>query len=241
MDDLFEFSDERLRAWCVHCGGWLQGVSTNRDHVPSKSLLQKPFPNNLPVIEVCTKCNSAHSLDEQYFVCFLSAVLSGSTQPDEQIISSATRAFTNNQPLKSRIERSRQDYDTIGGEQRTVWRPELDRLNSVVLKNARGHALFELSEAKPQKPNHIWTAPLDSLTYDQREGFENVPGDLSKFAGYPEIGSRQFTRILTGQDMYGGWVIVQPGIYRYLADSGQGVLIRSVLYDYLATEVYWND
>ena len=47
------------------------------------------------------------------------------------------------------------------------------------------------------------------------------------------------TRVLTGQDLDGPWVIVQDGVYRYAVSQTGGVLVRSILYDYLATEVFW--
>lgn len=36
-----EFVDERLKAWCIHCGSAIADVESNRDHVPTKSLLTK--------------------------------------------------------------------------------------------------------------------------------------------------------------------------------------------------------
>ncbi|MEZ5767187.1 MAG: hypothetical protein R3D80_05580 [Paracoccaceae bacterium] len=48
-------------------------------------------------------------------------------------------------------------------------------------------------------------------------------------------------RLVTGEDMRSdGWVIVQPGIYRFaVMDIGQFV-VRTVIREYLATEVIWN-
>ena len=86
------------------------------------------------------------------------------------------------------------------------------------------------------EPEHVWTAPLEALTAAQRGDFENV--DTGEF--FPEVGSRMLTRVITGQDLSGNWVIVQGGAYRY-AVAQQGVmLVRSVIFDYLATEVYWS-
>jgi hypothetical protein len=50
------------------------------------------------------------------------------------------------------------------------------------------------------------------------------------------------TRLLTGQDINGdGWVIIQEGLYRYLAIQVGLMTVRAVLHDFLATEVYWED
>ena len=73
-----------------------------------------------------------------------------------------------------------------------------------------------------------------------REGFEN-DGMAGELAGWPEVGSRMMTRVLTGQDMHDGWVIVQDGVYRFRLQQRSGIVVRSVLFEYLATEVYWTD
>src|SRR5712671_7909372 len=87
MDQIEEFSDTRQKSWCIHCGGWISGMQTSGDHVPTKTLLREPYPLNTPVARICTDCNSGFSRDEEYFVAFLGSVLSGSTEPDAQLSS----------------------------------------------------------------------------------------------------------------------------------------------------------
>ena len=134
------------KGWCVHCGGWIAQLQTNRDHVPSKSLLQRPYPANLPVIDVCMICNNGFARDEEYVAAFLGCVLCGSTEVEKQVNPRLARTLARGQKLRRRIERARVEYKTIGGEVRSVWKPEWERVNSVVLKNARGHAFYELGE-----------------------------------------------------------------------------------------------
>ena len=94
MERIEEFVDDRQKAWCIHCLASLRNVSTNEDHVPTKSLLNKPRPHNLPVVTICRTCNSGFSRDEQYTVALLRCVLAGSTDPHKQVYSSAGRALT---------------------------------------------------------------------------------------------------------------------------------------------------
>ena len=77
MDQLRDYSDERLRCFCVHCGG----STGTRDHVPSKVLLDEPYPENLPSVPACSQCNSSFSLDEEYVACLIECILAGSTDP----------------------------------------------------------------------------------------------------------------------------------------------------------------
>ena len=236
MDQIEEFVDERQKSWCIHCGEWIGTVDTNRDHVPSKSLLLKPYPKNLPVVQVCKPCNEGFSLDEEYLMTFLSCVLTGSTDPDDQQNPIAGRILKSRAKLRTRIAHAKTEYKPLGSETRVAWKPEAGRVNRIILKNARGHAFYEYGEPMLAEPDHVWWAPLDSLKAEERADFESVDaGGL-----LPEVGSRMMTRVFTGKDLSGDWVIVQDGVYRYgLAQQGV-MLVRSVLFEYLATEVYWG-
>jgi hypothetical protein len=239
MEKIEEFVDQRQKSWCIHCARPLIGLETNEDHVPSKGLLAKPRPHHLPVVIICKQCNTSFSLDEQYVVTFLSCVLAGCTEPEKQRNASATRALTDSPALRARIERSRTEYVTLGGETRVLWKPDSERIERVVLKNARGHAYFEYGEPMLDAPAHVRAIPLESLTAMERQSFEGL-SEEGGFAAWPEVGSRMLTRVLTGEDMAGEWVVVQEGTYRYSVHQEGGLRVRSVLSEYLATEVQWE-
>jgi hypothetical protein len=236
MDQIKEFVDDRQKAWCIHCGGWIEEPDTNDDHVPSKSLLRKPWPENLPTVRVCTTCNNKFSLDEEYLTVFLECVLCGSTDPDCHSNPKIGRALERTPKLKARIERSRTEYKTHDGKMRSVWKPETDRVNRVIVKNARGHAFYEYGEPLLTEPEHVLSAPLETMTSEEVDEFENV----NSRGLWPEVGSRMLTRVMTGQDLSEDWVIVQEGIYRYCIAQQGVMLVRTVLFEYLATEVHWG-
>lgn len=213
------------------------GLERNRDHVPSRSILIEPYPENLPRVEICKPCNEGFSLDEEYLTAFLGCILTGSTDPERQHVPSAARILRRSAKLRERLDRAKAECRTRAGETRYVWTPEEERIDRIVLKNARGHAFFEYGEPMLEQPQHIWSAPLEALTVQQREDFErNDMGEL-----LPEVGSRMLTRVMTGQDLSDGWVIVQDGIYRYSVAQQGAMLVKSVLFEYLATEVWWSD
>ena len=240
MEYLDEFVDERQKSWCIQCGAWIGGVDADKDHVPSKALLRKPYPKNLPVVTICTHCNNGFSADEEYLSLFLHCVLTGTADPVRHKDARVGRALRRHDKLRARIERSKTEYQTIGGETRFVWKPEVERVERVVVKNARGHVFYEYGEPMLTEPKDIWTLPLASMTAAEREEFENT-GSAGKLAGWPELGSRMMTRVLTGQDMCDGWVIVQDGVYRFRVEHCGAMLVRSVLFEYLATGVSWCD
>lgn len=235
MEEIPEFVDERHKGWCIHCHGAILSLEANRDHVPSKGLLLKPYPPNLPIVEVCRPCNVSFSLDEEYLIAFLGSVLTGSTEPADQKVPNSGRILARSESLRHRIDQSKNTFTTMGGDTRTIWQPETDRIHRVVVKNARGHAYFEHGEPMLNEPDEVWATPLEFLSEHARRAFEAVDyGDV-----WPEIGSRIFTRIATGQDLSDGWIIVQDGVYRYVAVHTGGITVRTVLHEYLATQVTW--
>ena len=240
MERIEEFVDERQKELCIYCGALLVAVETNKDHVPSKGLLLKPHPENLPVVRVCKGCNSDFSVDEEYLFLFLRCVLAGTTNPDDHRDARVAGAMKRHVNLRARIERSKTEYKTRGGETRFIWKPETERVRRVVIKNARGHALFEYGEPMLTEPEHVWIGPIGCMTEEERVSF--VSGDEGNLAGWAgEIGSRTMTRVMTGQDLCDGWVVVQEGVYRFRVDQCGTLRVRSILHEYLATEVYWSD
>lgn len=55
---------------CYLCGG----IATTRDHIPPKSLFEKPLPNNLITVPACKNCNTKFSKDEGWFRNYILAM-----------------------------------------------------------------------------------------------------------------------------------------------------------------------
>ena len=187
---------------------------------------------------VCQECNSSFSRDEEYFAAFLGAVLAGTTDPKKQVVQGAARILGSNAALVRRIERAKSTYTTHGGDERIIWVPEETCVRNVILKNARGHVYFELSETVHEEPSRIWFGPLLSLSPSQREEFE----DVSWPNYWPEVGTRMMTRVASGVDTDGaGWVFVQDDVYRYgVTQRDGGTLVRIVMREYLGAEMFWE-
>jgi hypothetical protein len=231
-----DYSDRRNKAWCIHCSRALGEVETNRDHVPTRGLLQAPLPENVPVIPVCLDCNKGFSPDEEYTIAFLGCVLSGSTEPSEQRSDSIAAILKGNDKLRRTLERAKKEYTTVGGARRINWEPESKRIERVIIKNARGHVFFELGEPVFEEPSSVWFKPFEIMTASERAHFE-IGADE---AFWPEVGSRLLTRVVEGQDLEDGWIVVQPGVYRYSVTQSP-IRVRLIIYDYLAAEVCWDE
>lgn len=230
MQQLRCYGDDRNKGFCVHCGGPSETV----DHVPSKVLLDEPYPENLMAASACRKCNNGLSLDEEYLACLLECVIAGDTVPEQLHRAKITRILRKNSSLLARLERAR-----MGSPAGTVWAPESDRVNRVVLKLARCHAAFELNDPQLHEPSHLGIKPLPLMTDDERAAFER---DDQGFDVWPEVGSRAMQRILvTGTDALDeGWFVVQEGNYRFRTSQSNGLTVKIVLREYLGCEVAWD-
>ena len=100
MRALGDYSDSRLRMACVYCGG----PPESRDHVPSRVLLDDPFPDNLPVVPACLTCNDRFSKDEEYLACLLEVVRVGSTSITPSMRPKIQRIFVERPSLAARVE-----------------------------------------------------------------------------------------------------------------------------------------
>jgi len=233
MDPGQLFVDNRLVGICAYCGA----QPDTRDHVPSKVLLDEPFPPNLPVVDACAECNISFSLDEQYCACFIECVVCGTTDPSRISRLNVKRCLNESPTLRGRIAASQRCSDS--GE--LLWQPEVDRIRRLIIKLARGHAAYELY---PQldKPVEVDCFPLLTMTEQERTTFEGI--EVGSVRGWPELGTRSFRRILYADSQsrqVNDWIIVQPERYRYaVVEANTGLSVKMVLSEYLACAVAWE-
>jgi hypothetical protein len=237
MKQMGDYADERHKGWCIHCKAVLGSVESNHDHVPSKTILDRPFPNDLPTVRICKSCNTSFSNDEEYFTAFLGSVLAGSTNPDQQVIARSEKILGSNYRLQDEIESQLQIIKGADGSDQVTFVPDMARIQNVVVKNSRGHVLFEHGQPAEGEPTRVSIQPIPTLPPDMVANFETI--DYG--AGWPEVGSRLMQRLISGDDMRpDGWVVVQPNVYRFaVMDQGQ-FIVRTVIREYLATEVAWD-
>ncbi len=230
MDPRQLFADNRMLGSCVYCGG----SPDTRDHIPSRVLLDEPFPDNLPVADCCETCNTGFSFDEQYFACFIDCVIAGSTLPSDVARPKISRILAETPALASRIATS----ETEGPNDQQIWKPEIDRIHNVLLKLARGHVAYELNLLQIDEPLCIICNPIIAMADHDVEYFLNP----QETPFWPEIGSRAFKRAYkqTPELTTDHWRVVQPGRYRYLVSQDVGLFVRILLSDYLACEVRWD-
>jgi hypothetical protein len=242
MDQLNSYADNRLINGCIYCGG----PEETRDHVPSRVFLDPPFPENLPVVWACGDCNGGFSLDEEYVACLIEAVVAGSADPARIRRAGVASILSRSPALRARLDAARTVED---GQTRFGIEP--DRVRNVLLKLARGHAAYELSQPCRHEPTTVCWWPLGLMADEERDSFES--GHIIQTLG--EVGSRALQRVLVtqlvlrapdGQTATVGllvsdWVDVQDYRYRYQAiDDGGEVRVKIVIGEYLASEITWS-
>lgn len=227
MEQLRNLGDERQLEFCVHCGG----ATETRDHVPSRIFLDKPYPENLPVVPACEPCNKGFSNDEEYLACLIECARFGSDHP-EIIQRDKIKYILRHKPaLASRLAQSK-----IQATHGTTFNLELKRVRRVMLKLARGHVVFDLNEQHHEEPSIVRIEPLRYMPDDDLRRFESP----QRFTGtWPEVGSRAMQRLILDGSTGWNWTVVQPQRYRYLVTVDQKVIVRIVVGEYLGAEVIW--
>ena len=127
-------------------------------------------------VAMCQECNSGFAKDEEYSAAFLASVISGSIEPDPLQFPTASRILARNPRLRSRIDAARRIEASPGKDRVAIWTPELERIERVIVKNARGHVLFELGQAIALPPTHVNIAPIELLSPQQLSQFEYPRG-----------------------------------------------------------------
>ena len=219
----------RLNGKCVYCDGY----PNTREHVPPKVFLDKPFPEELPVVEACSTCNSNFSLDEQYFACLLDCVISGSADPNSVQRETIKKTLLRKPSLAERLRNARKIVDG-----RIMFEVEYQRIANVVRKIAIGHVLHELNLLVRENEVKLNVAPFVCLNNAAWSGFENL--EVGKLPIWPECGSRALQRIIISDKDYDeGWIHVQRSRYRYAVLQSEYIEVRMVFSEYLACVVRW--
>lgn len=231
MDPKQLFIDDRLRGICSYCGA----RPDNRDHVPSRVLIETPYPENLPVVESCTECNEGFSQDEEYLACFIECVKKGTTDYDEIFRPKVAKILKARPSIQRRIEGSKK----IGEQGEIIWQPEIDRVRNVVLKLAQGHMVYELGVQHIEDPVVLDIIPAPLMTKEYMSSFFS-PSEYGELL-YPELGSRSFIKL--GKEKhraYGEWNVIQDGLYEYMIGQSGGDWVKFVIGEYLACKVVWQ-
>ncbi len=229
MGQIRDFSDERNKIFCPYCGRTTE--PKNRDHVPSKVLLDEPYPKNLPTIHPCQKCNSDFSKDEEYVPCLIEWARAGSASIDGINRKKIRKILSSKPGIASKLGDA---SERIRGW--LLLEEDSSRIASLMHKLGQGHVAYELGEPILSSPDSLMFRPLAALSSGELDLFETPP----RFSLLAETGSRALTRQVQSRTGAADWIVVQPGRYRYLTFLDDVILVRLVISEFLACEITWN-
>lgn len=209
-------------------------MEATRDHVPAKVLIDKPYPDDLPVVASCFGCNNRASEDELYVAALVDCARTG-WRSDQDLRPRIAAALVRNPALRRRLCAARRVVSCS-----VRWAVEFEPLVRFVTKLARGHAAYEYGVPELEEPEHIFCQPFEVMTTDEIARFESIERETI----WPEVGCRAFrdTAIAWSLPFMGseGWKVLQPKRYRYAVSHSWGTRVRVVLSEYLACEVSWS-
>lgn len=124
---------------CLYC----HGNADSKDHVPPRSLLERPFPKNLITVPACVLCNNGFSLDEQYFRDGLAQVgFSPTLHSKLEQNGIVTRSLTRAPKYRKLIEEAIFE----GNDGRIFFNAKLKRFERIAVKIALGILFHEYQD-----------------------------------------------------------------------------------------------
>ena len=205
MIQIKSLSDSRLDTLCAYCSD----LATTKDHVPSKVLLDEPYPENIPNVPCCHKCNHDFSLDEEYVACAFECYKYGTTDIDKLGRIKVVKSLQHNNKLKESLTNA--FYEDKG---KSFFEFDQKRLFNVIVKLAKGHAKFENSESNNGEPQSIRFNIIDNLSEDEQKDFFSPP----VMEKYPEVGSRGMIAVCENGIPHSRWITVQENHYSYMVN-----------------------
>lgn len=223
------YGDTRLNHFCAFCGC----PTETEDHVPSRCFLDKPHPQDLPVIPCCYKCNHDFSLDEEYVSCMIDCMKAGTASPTLVEREKTRKSLLYNSKLQERISSQIRDFGGV-----LLYDIEKERFKKVFRKLAFGHLAYENDTLTWESSYRIDIHLLSEMSDSQRECFFRP----YKSEFLPEVCSHSLDHVIVRcEDGYldsciSPWIPIQEGRYVYCVSS-DGSIVKFVIAEFLAVEV----
>ena len=224
------YADDRLNNCCAYCGSFAE----TEDHVPSRCFLDQPYPQNMPIVPCCHKCNYEFSIDEEYVSCFIDCMKENTVDPHKIQREKTRKTLLHSPKLQERIASQIIDFGGVA-----IYDYEKDRFKRVMYKLAFGHLAYENSALLWDSKYNISMWLLQEMSDLQKQLFlKPYIGDI-----LPEVGSRSLLNniVLIPKNnevcsCLSQWIPVQENRYSYCV-SPDGNNVKFVIADLFAVEV----
>ena len=225
MKQYFDYTDERSHRCCAFC----EEAPDTIDHIPARTFLIKPYPENLHTISTCSKCNNVSSKDEEsvaFTLRYLKLLEDGKMGELENYLDSARR-LRNEDKLFDMLSIDDKGNPFIGVDAEAVKR--------ILVKYAKAHTLYEMGERMIGMPTHVAFVFKNQIGTELLAQFEAV----QQSPVYPEVASRLLQRIV--QQGENSWLIVQDNQYRYSISYDPIISVKIVISETLLGEISWAE
>lgn len=202
-----EYEPWQQKSLCFYCGS----PADTKDHIPSKVLLDKPYPDNLDEVPCCRKCNNGFSLDEEFSAVAIECVLRQSTHVKD-MKREKVRIICEHSPLLLNCVEESLITDLWGNIHLSADNP---RIRNFILKLAKAHIKFELGFL----PLSLEATEIQIFELKHCTDTSVVEAFLApvKVSVLPESGSRavQLLCITANREILIPWLNSQEGMYSY--------------------------
>ena len=228
---------------CIFCGD----IAETREHAPSKVFLSSPLPSDLPTVPSCYKCNNSFSSDELYSAMLI------------KLLRVKYDGYKLNDSDLERLNRKegREAKQFILDHENELSYIDNDRLERVLIKLARSHAVYELYDCFEYDRNSRFNIDLfyDFKPFIEQSKIDEI-SDLVLLDNMllPEMGAKLYERIGCIQlNGYGdgskqtgisflAWNEVKDNEYRYTAFiDNSNVIVKIVIQEFLFAQITFVD
>lgn len=235
--------------YCIYCGE----KSDTREHCPSKTFLSKPYPNDLPVLPACFKCNNGFSKDEMYTEVYIDALKFLSGYSDAMSDKNKEHIYNNTAFNDAQTDLSIY-YETGTMNKR-------EKIYRILTKLSICHMVYDLTEGYSLDGCSIIPIKIEyqfafEMSKNQKEKFDELIFMSNK--KFPIIGSRVFDRIYVLEPILKqysnntegkgdiriplaimNWYDVQNENYRYVTwlEEDDNFHVKIVIHNFLYAEV----
>lgn len=215
-----EYGEGHPERFCCYCGESPDTV----DHIPSKVLLDTPYPENLPVVPCCRKCNERFSLDEEFVAVLFECVRWQTFNPKLFRREKVRKIVKHNPAILNTAQES--VIPLLNGH--FSINSKNTRLRRVLTKLIAGHLRYE---GLDQLFLH------DGLEIDVYQDIYSNAEFIKRFHSpifsglMPEVGSRALIRLVEQGCVGSRWISVQSNVYEYCVAPDNSE-VRIIIQDY---------